>query len=211
MRISPSSGRLQEWKDDWEPANHLSGQVAHGWGLAVGNQISPRETPELTEAFIKTLEYRKPWEQYNCGSWVGSFSAKFWTRLENGEMLQTVMDTHFNKAVSPNLTSHFTGYWEIDGNLGIMSAIAEMLLQSHTGEIVLLPAVPTKYPKGEVKGLRARYGFEVDMKWENNELTEAVIYSEHGEECKVRYKEEVITLNMKRGEKSTLTINSFQK
>jgi len=209
MRISPTTGRLQEWKDDWKSANRNSGQVAHGWGLAVGNQISPRETPELAEAFTKTLEYRKPWETNECGSWTGSFSAKFWARLEDGQMLQTVFDKHFEQAIFPNLTSNFRGLWEIDGNLGIMSAIAEMLLQSHTGEIVLLPALPSKYPKGEVKGLRARNGFEVDIKWENNELVEAVIYSEHGEECKVRYKEKVITLNMKKGDKSTLTVNNF--
>ena len=62
---------------------------------------------------------------------------------------------------------------------------------------------------GEVKGLKARGGLEIDMKWENNELIEAVVYSEHGVECKVRYKEKVITLNMKKGEKSILTVNDF--
>jgi len=210
MRISLTTGRLQEWKDDWEPASRYSAQLAHGWGLAVGNQITPRETPELAEAFTKTLEYRKPWEQYNCGSWVGSFSAKFWTRLEKNDMLQTVLDTHFKKAISPNLTSHFSGYWMIDGNLGFMSAIAEMLLQSHNGEIVLLPAVPSKYPSGEIKGLRARNGFEVDIRWENNELTEATIYSDHGKDCQLRYKDKVINVKLAKGEKSILTINDFQ-
>ena len=209
MRISPTTGRLQEWKDDWQADNANSGQVAHGWGLAVGNQISPRETPELAAAFIKTLEHRKPWETNECASWTGSFSAKFWTRLGDGQMLQTVFDNHFKQALFPNLTSNFRGFWEIDGNLGITASIAEMLLQSHTGEIVLLPALSIKYPGGEVKGLRARNGFVVDIKWENNELIEAVVYSEHDVECKVRYKEKVITLNMKKGEKSTLTINRF--
>jgi alpha-L-fucosidase 2 len=164
----------------------------------------------LAKAFTKTLEYRKPWEQYNCGSWVGSFSAKFWTRLGEGEMLQKVIDTHFKKAVSPNLTSHFTGYWEIDGNLGITASIAEMLLQSHTGEIILLPALPTKYPNGEVKGLRARFGFEVDIKWENNKLLKTEIFSEHGVECKVRYKDKVIELNIKKGESRFLASSDFE-
>lgn len=209
MRISPTTGRLQEWKDDWKSANTRSGQVAHGWGLAVGNQISPRETPELAQAFIKTLEHRKPWETNDCGSWTGSFSAKFWSRLENGEMLQKVIDNHFAWAVFPNLTSNFRGLWEIDGNLGIMSSIAEMLIQSHTGEIVLLPAVPSKYPDGEIKGLRARNGFEVDIKWENNELTEAVVYSEHGEECKVRYKEKMLSIDLKKGESKTFKFSDF--
>lgn len=210
MRISPTTGRLQEWKDDWQSAYANSGQVAHGWGIAVGKQISPRETPELAQAFVKTLEHRKPWETNGCGSWTGSFSAKFWSRLGNGEMLQKVIDNHFAWAVFPNLTSNFRGLWEIDGNLGMMASVAEMLLQSHTGEIVLLPALPSKYPTGEVKGLRARNGFEVDIKWENNELVKAVIYSEKGKECKVRYKEKLLEINLKGGRTKTLYESHFQ-
>jgi alpha-L-fucosidase 2 len=209
MRISPRTGRLQEWKDDWEPAHPFAGQVAHGWGLAVGNQITPRETPDLAEAFSKTLEYRKPWEAGNCGSWIGSFSAKFWSRLGNGEKLQTVIDSHFKKALSPNLTSHFHGYWEIDGNLGITASIAEMLLQSHTGEIVLLPALPSKYPTGQVKGLCARGGFEVDIKWENGELENASVFSKDGKDCVVRYKEKVIELSTRKGERKNIGATLF--
>ncbi|WP_347840599.1 glycoside hydrolase family 95 protein [uncultured Draconibacterium sp.] len=209
MRISPTNGQLQEWKDDWEPADPFSAQVAHGWGLAVGNQISSRETPELAAAFVKTLENRKPWEQYNCGSWVGSFSAKFWSRLGNGEMLQTVIDTHFQKAVSPNFTSHFSGYWQIDGNLGITASIAEMLLQSHTGEVVLLPALSSKYPSGEVKGLCARNGIEVDIKWKDGELLEATFYSPNSVECKVRYKNKLIALDLHAGKMHTVGNSSF--
>ncbi|WP_299577986.1 glycoside hydrolase family 95 protein [uncultured Sunxiuqinia sp.] len=210
MRISPTTGRLQEWKDDWESAYANSGQLAHGWGLAVGSQITPRGTPELAEAFIKTLEHRKPWEQNECGSWTGSFAAKFWARLENGEMLQKVFDNHFSWAVFPNLTSNFRGLWEIDGNLGIMASIAEMLLQSHSGEIVLLPALPRKYPTGEVKGLCARNGFEVDIKWEDNELTKAVIFSKQGENCKVRYKEKIIELDIKKGGSHSLFLDDYK-
>lgn len=195
MRISPTTGRLQEWKDDRRAADVNSGQVAHGWGLAVGNQISPRETPELAEAFIKTLEHRKPWEVNECSSWTGSFSAKFWARLGNGEMLQKVFDNHFSWALFPNFKCNFRSLWEIDGNPGIMSASAEMLLQSHTGEIVLLPALPAKYPTGEVKGLKARGGFTVDIKWKNNELTDVAVYSEFGKDFKLRYKEKVLAIN----------------
>jgi len=165
----------------------------------------------LAAAFTKTLEYRKPWETNECASWTGSFSAKFWARLGDGQMLQTVFDKHFEQALFPNLTSNFRGSWEIDGNLGIMSAIAEMLLQSHTSEIVLLPALPSKYPNGEVKGLRARNGFEVDMKWENSKLTDLVIYSEQGKNCQLRYKDKTLNIKLAKGEKSTLTINSFQQ
>lgn len=201
MRISPTTGQLQEWKDDWEAGNPRNGQVAHGWGLAVGNQISPRETPELAAAFRKTLEFRKPWESYNSGSWTGAFPAKFWVRLYEGERLQTVIDRHFKLAVFPNLaSSFFENFWEIDGNLGITAAIGEMLLQSHTGEIVLLPALPAKYPTGEVKGFLARGGFVVDLRWKDNKLMEAGITAQKDGICKVRYQEKIAEYRMKAGE-----------
>jgi alpha-L-fucosidase 2 len=211
MRISPSTGRLQEWKDDWRAQYPFGGQVAHGWGLAVGNQISPRETPELARAFRKTLEYRKPWQATNCGSWVGSFSAKFWARLGDGDMLQKVIDTHFEKALFPNLTSHFSEYWMIDGNLGFTSAIAEMLLQSHTGEIVLLPALPKQYPSGSVNGLCAHGGFVVDIEWENSILTKAIIQSTNGGKCKVRYEEKITEFNTTLNQRITLRFDDFIK
>ncbi|MCK5776845.1 MAG: glycoside hydrolase family 95 protein, partial [Bacteroidales bacterium] len=100
-------------------------------------------------------------------------------------------------------------FWMIDGNLGITASIAEMLLQSHTGEIVILPALPSKYPNGEVKGLRARNGFEIDIKWENNELVEAVVYSENGKECIVRYKNKTMKLLLAKGETTSITLDSF--
>lgn len=205
MRISPTTGQLQEWKDDWEAADPHGGQVAHGWGLAVGNQISPRETPELAAAFRKTIEYRKPWECYNAGSWVGSFPARFWVRLFDGLKAQTVLDRHFKLAIFPNLASKFfDAYWEIDGNLGITASIGEMLLQSHTGEIVLLPALPPKYPDGEVKGLCACGGFVVDLKWKNGKLANAAITSRKGGNIKVRYQEKTKEFKIRVGEKVSI-------
>ncbi|MCX6226860.1 MAG: glycoside hydrolase family 95 protein, partial [Bacteroidia bacterium] len=206
MRISPTNGQLQEWKDDWDAADPRGGQVAHGWGLAVGNQISPRETPELAAAFRKTLEYRKPWESYNAGSWVGSFPARFWVRLYDGPMAQTVMDRHLKLAVFPNLTSKFVDtFWEIDGNLGIAASIGEMLLQSHTGEIVLLPALSPKYPDGEVRGLCARGGFVADLKWMKGKPVNVAITAKKNGSCKVRYLEKTKVFQMKAGETIKVT------
>ncbi|TSA36626.1 MAG: glycoside hydrolase family 95 protein [Porphyromonadaceae bacterium] len=208
MRISPMTGQLQEWKDDWDAADPHGGQVAHGWGLAVGNLISPRETPELAKAFRKTIEYRKPWESYNAGSWVGSFPARFWVRLYDGSMAQTVLDRHFKLAVFPNLTSKFfETFWEIDENLGITASIGEMLIQSHTGEIVLLPALSPKYPNGEVKGLCTRGGFEVDLNWKNGKPVNAAITSKKGGTCKVRYLDKTAEYRMKAGE--TIKVNGL--
>ena len=210
MRISPTTGRLQEWKDDWEAENPFNAQVAHGWGLAAGNQISPIETPELAGAFRKTIEYRKPWEAYNAGSWVGSFPAMYWARLHNGNMLQTVIDRHIQNAISPNLTSHFQGYWEIDGNLGITASISEMLLQSHTSEIILLPALPDKYPNGSVKGLRARGGYEVDISWQSGKLTQATIRSGQGGDVKLRYHDRIIQFTIPGNSKRTIKISDYE-
>ena len=199
MRISRTTGRLQEWKDDWKAATPFAGQVAHGWGLVVGNQISQRRTPELADAFRKTLEYRKPWEANDCGSWTGSFSANFWTRLGDGEMLQKVIDTHFEKALFPNLTSNFGEFWEIDGNLGITASIGEMLLQSHDGEIEVLPALPWFYPDGEVKGLKARGGFTIDIKWKAGKLIHVHIQSLFGKKAVLRYGEQTLEIDMDKG------------
>ncbi len=212
MKIHPETGRLQEWYKPWKANTPQNGQVAHGWGLAVGNQISPRETPKLASAFRKTLEHRKPRLAYNSGSWVGSFPAMFWARLHDGEMLQKVIDRHIDLAIFPNLTSKFGEYWEIDGNLGITAAIVEMLMQSHTGEIVLLPAVPLKYPNGSVKGLRARGGFLIDINWENHELVSVGITAlTSNNYCQLRYKDNLVHLNLKKGDYKLIPFTDFNK
>ncbi|MDR3339583.1 MAG: glycoside hydrolase family 95 protein, partial [Candidatus Symbiothrix sp.] len=196
MKISPRTGQLQEWNEDWDAATPLNGQVAQGWGFVASDLITLRGTPELAAAFRKTIEYRKPGYSYNSGSWTGAFPANYWARFEEGDSVQRVIDRHFDLAVFPNLTCDFSGPWEIDGNLGITAAIAEMLLQSHAGEISLLPALPSKYPDGFVKGLKVRGGYEVDIYWKNGILEKALIKSEEEGKINIRYKEEVKEYNV---------------
>ena len=209
MKISPRTGQLQEWNDDWEPSNPASGQVGHGWAFAVGSQITLRGTPELAQAFRKTIEYRRPGYSYNSGSWTGSFPAVYWARFEEPDSVQRVIDRHFDLALSPNLTCEFMKSWQIDGNLGITTAITEMLLQSHAGEISLLPALPAKYPTGSVTGLRARGGYEVDIFWKDGVLTKAVIKADRtkGDEIiPVRYAGLVKSVKLAKGQ--TIVLDS---
>jgi alpha-L-fucosidase 2 len=185
-QINPQTGRLQEWIEPWDAYERHESQMAHGWALAPGNGISPRKTPALAEAFQKSLEYQKPWTNYGAGSWIGSSSANWWARLHKGYMVQEVINTHFKNALSPNFTCLFFKAFQIDGNLGITAAIAEMLMQSHLGEIEILPALSPDYPNGSVRGLCARGGFEVDIDWKNNLPEKVVITSKLGGECIIR-------------------------
>lgn len=209
IRISPRTGQLQEWNDDWDPAGPHNGQVAIGWGFAASDLITLRGTPELAEAFRKTIEYRKPWLSYNSGSWTGSFPANYWARFEEGDSVQMVIDRHFEKALFPNLTSQFFNTWQIDGNLGMTAAIGETLLQSHAGEISLLPALPSKYPNGWVKGLKARGNYEIDIYWKDGKLEKVFIKSSEKGEVNVRYKEHIKVFPVNPTQVLTLTLSDF--
>lgn len=211
MKISPRTGQLQEWNEDWDPANPFCGQIGHGWAFAVGNQITLRKTPKLAQAFRKTIEARKTGHQYNTGSWPGAFSAMYWARFEEPDSTQCILDRHFKLAVSPNLTSNFMGFWQIDGNLGITAAIAEMLLQSHDGEINLLPALPmSQYPTGSICGLRARGGYEINIFWKDGILTKVQIKADRTwkeETIAIRWKGKRKIISLKQGESVTLNHN----
>lgn len=209
MKISPRTGQLQEWNDDWDAAGPGNGQVAIGWAFTASDLITLRGTPDLAEAFRKTIEYRKPWLSYNSGSWTGAFPANYWARFEEGDSTQMVIDRHFQKALFPNLTSQFFNTWEIDGNLGITAAIGEMLLQSHAGEISLLPALASKYPNGSVKGLKARGNYEIDIYWKGGMLEKASIKSVNKGNVNIRYKDHVKEFSVEPAKVLTLTLSDF--
>ena len=210
MKINEATGRLREWYKNWEPSVPTNGQVAHGWGLAVDNQFSPHSSPELINAFKESLKYRKPEESYNSGSWTGSFPAMFYARLGDGDMSQKVVDRHFRMALFPNFTSHFAQkYWMIDGNLGITATIGEQLLQSHDNTIHLLPALPSVMKDGEVSGLVARGGFEVDISWKEGALESAVIYSRKGSPLTIMYKGKTLRRELGKGKKLVISAKDF--
>jgi len=205
-RINPKTGRICEWRDNREPDSYGSGQLAALWGLNPGDQITPWGTPELAAAARRSLEFRA----LRLGSWCSGTRINFWARLGDGEGALNILDGHLRGHVKPSLLSVFNrSLFQIDGNLGATAGIAEMLLQSHAGQINLLPALPKAWPTGHVKGLRARGGLELDIAWREGKLTEATLRSSKGGPCTVRYSGKTRELTTQTGKVYSLDESFF--
>lgn len=191
-------GQIQEWFKDWDDPNDHHRHISHLFSLFPGSQISLENTPELAKAARQTLIYRG---DVSTG-WSMAWKINWWARLKDGDhALKILKDglTYIDPekgaksggGTYPNLFDACPPF-QIDGNYGSTAGIAEMLVQSHEGSIELLPALPSEWPSGEVKGLVTRGGFVVDMKWKDGWLQSAVIHSKLGGNCRIKVKAEMV-------------------
>ncbi len=193
-------GQLQEWLEDWDNPRDQHRHVSHLYGLHPSNQITRRGTPEFFAAARQSLIFRGD----GGTGWSMAWKINFWARLEDGDHAFTMLSNQLTPGRTyPNLFDAHPPF-QIDGNFGATSGMAEMLLQSHAGEIHLLPALPDAWPEGHVKGLRGRGAFEVDMAWKDGTLREARIRSLRGNFCRIRRGEKVMEFATESGKEYRL-------
>ena len=208
QRLAPSQigkwGQLQEWIDDWDDPEDHHRHMSPLWGLYHGRSITPSETPKLAAAASKLLSSRGD----GGPGWGLAWKVCLRARLNDGEYayrelrkLLTLVDeektSYSDGGTYRNLMNALP--YQIDGNLGATAGIAEMLLQSHAGEIHLLPAIPSAWKDGSVKGLKARGGCVVDIEWKSSKAVAASIHSKLSQKCRVRVAADISEIASRNG------------
>ncbi len=187
-------GQLQEWVEDYVEVEPGHRHISHLFALHPGNQITKQNTPELAQAARKTLERRLAHGGGHTG-WSRAWIINMWARLEDGENAYKNLQELLAQSTLPNLLDNHPPF-QIDGNFGGTAGIIEMLLQSHAGEINLLPALPKVWMNGVVRGVKARGGIELDIEWKQGKLVNVALKSNVSGIYKVRYGEKIIQLKM---------------
>ncbi|WP_341839197.1 glycoside hydrolase family 95 protein [Chitinophaga caseinilytica] len=205
-QIGPD-GRLMEWAEAFAEVEPLHRHLSHLFAFYPGNEITLHKTPELAQAVRKSLEARG-----DAGvGWTYAWKIALWARLQDGDRALSILnnqlrptsatDTRYNDGGGTyhNLFDACPPF-QIDGNFGVIAGIAEMLIQSHEDFIELLPALPSAWKDGHVKGLVARGNFVVEMQWKDGKLAKAAILSRSGTPCKVKYGNKIVDVSVKRGQ-----------
>ncbi len=201
LKISPRTGKLQEWVEDYDEPEPTHRHVSMLYALHPGEQISVTRTPELAEACRKTLEARGD----RSTGWSTAWKMCFWARLRDGDRAYKLFQMLLQRCTLPNLFDSHPPF-QIDGNFGAVAGVCEMLLQSHAGEIHVLPALPSAWASGSVKGLRARGGFELDFAWDQGALKSLTVKSLNGNRTSLRIQRQSETkeIAIARGESFTI-------
>ncbi|WP_372772591.1 glycoside hydrolase N-terminal domain-containing protein [Mangrovibacterium sp.] len=206
MQIGQHS-QLQEWIKDWDRIDDTHRHVSHLYSVYPSNQISPFRSPELFQAAKNSLIYRG---DVSTG-WSMGWKVNLWARFMDGDHALKLIGDQLSPSL-PNEKGKETGGtypnlfdahppFQIDGNFGCTAGIAEMLMQSYDGFVNILPALPTKWQKGEVTGLVARGGFVIDIRWENGKVVELIVESKLGGNLRIRSLDQLVNVE---GEKLLL-------
>ena len=190
-RLVPSQvgkdGMLQEWTDDLGQLEDKHRHFSHLYGLYPGNVISARHTPELVEPVKKVLEQRGDGGTGFSRGW----KMALWARLNDGDRANSIFKGYLKEQCYASLFAKCFTPLQVDGSFGVTAGITEMLVQSHEGMIELLPALPTEWREGTFNGVCARGGFELNITWNDNELTNVGVFSRSGKPCRINTEKEV--------------------
>lgn len=202
-------GQLQEWLEDVDDINNRHRHVSHLWAVYPGAGITWKDST-MMKAARQSLRLRGD----GGTGWSLAWKVNLWARFKDGDHTLKMVKALLEPATDENGNERGGAYdnlfdahppFQIDGNFGGAAGIAEMFVQSHEGFIDILPALPTALPNGSVKGVRARGGFVLDIQWQQGRLNKLTIFSETGNECRIRYKQQEIKLPTQKGKSYTLT------